>query len=185
MKIEFLNYADLIVSILTLCIAFFALHSWKKQFNKSLQRDFVLTALDAIHDISQLNFTIVKKFNDETEKNNFSLLQSKYYLNPIYANYPQLIDQFSELISKLDKALNRMNKLLNDPNFEKVSDQYQESLNELGIFFQSEELIGNNHPEISKMNQKGWTTSWLDKACDQEMLLEYQIEDYLLKLLKI
>lgn len=53
------------------------------------------------------------------------------------------------------------------------------------FFFESDELIGLDHPDIIKMSEKGWTTSWLDKAFDKERVLEFQIEEYLLKLLKI
>jgi len=53
------------------------------------------------------------------------------------------------------------------------------------MFFESDELIGLDHPDIIKMSEKGWTTSWLDKAFDKERVLEFQIEEYLLKLLKI
>ncbi|MEQ0925373.1 hypothetical protein ABLT40_16715 [Acinetobacter schindleri] len=79
MDSNLLALGSFITSLGTLIVAVFALHSWKKQFNKSLQRDFVLDALDTIHAVSALNFKIVDKFNAETEKDNNFLLMSEYY----------------------------------------------------------------------------------------------------------
>lgn len=150
-----------------------------------MQRDFVLATLDAIHEVSQVNFKIVDKFNHETEKDNNFLLLSEYFLNPIPANYPILLEELKKSFSNLDKVLNRINKLQHDEYFEQISDQYIECISEIFMFFESDELIGFNHPEIIKMDQKGWTTSWLDKTCDREIILQFQIEEYLLKLLKV
>lgn len=83
MSSNLIAIGNLIISLLTLVVAFSALHSWKKQFNKNLLRDFVLAALDSVHEISQLNFKIVDKFNNETSKNENFLLKSEYFLNPI------------------------------------------------------------------------------------------------------
>ena len=75
--------------------------------------------------------------------------------------------------------------LENDQYFEKLSEKYIECISDIFTFFESDELIGFNHPDIIEISKKGWTTSWLDKAFDQERILEFQIEEYLIKLLKI
>ena len=141
--------------------------------------------MDDIHQISQLNFKIVDKFNDEIEKNVHFLLNSKYFPNPIHVNHSYLLEEFSQSISNLEKSLNRINKLQNEIFFDELSGKYLGCVYEIVMFFQYEELIGFDHPNIIKMNKKGLTTSWLDKACEQEHSLEIQIENYLIKLLKI
>jgi len=180
-----LALGSFITSLGTLIVAVFALHSWKKQFNKSLQRDFVLDALDTIHAVSALNFKIVDKFNAETEKDNNFLLMSEYYLNPIPANYPNLLESLGHSMINLDKVLNRLSKIQNDEYFDMLSEKYIEIISEIYMFFESDELIGFDHPDIIKISEKGWTTSWLDKAFDKKRVLAFQIEEYLLKLLKI
>ena len=106
-------------------------------------------------------------------------------MNPIVANHPELIEKFSERIAELFKSLNRLNKLLNNKYLVELSEEYIECLSDIGLFFQSETLIGFKHPNIQEISKKGWTTSWLDKACDKELMLEMAIEDELIKLLKI
>lgn len=148
-------------------------------------RDFVLAALDSVHEISQLNFKIVDKFNNETSKNENFLLKSEYFLNPIPSNHPDLIEDFELKIASLSKAFNRLSALNKGDDFEKLIEQYLECIYEIGEFFISEELVGFHHSEGQKQNVRRWSTDWLDKACDQEHYLEIQIEEYLIKLLKI
>lgn len=185
MSSNLLNLGSLLISSCTLIVAILALQSWKKQFNKNLQRDVVLAALDATHEISLLNFKIVDKFNYETSKNDNFLLRSQHFANPLLTNHSSLIDDFSNSIANLNKFLNRLNKLQDDPYFEEVSEEYLMCLYEIGEFFRSDELIGFEHENGSTPTIRHWSPNWLDKACDQEMALESQIEEYLLKLLKI
>lgn len=185
MNTDLLTLGTFITSCGTLIVAILALHSWKKQFNTSLKRDFVLATLDAVHEVSQLHFKIVDKFNNETAKDENFLLMSEYYLNPITANHPQLLEELKQCFSNLEKTLNRLIKIQNDQYFEKLSEKYIECISDIFTFFESDELIGFNHPDIIEISKKGWTTSWLDKAFDQERILEFQIEEYLIKLLKI
>lgn len=179
-----LGLSSTVISLLTLIVAIFALHSWKEQFNKSLQRDFVLAVLDAVYEVSDLNSKIVDKFNDATQKDEYFLLMSEYYLNPIPSNYSHLLEELKQSLSNLDKVLNRLQKIQNDKYFEKISEKYIECMSDIFIFFESDELIGLEHPEVIKMSEKGWTTSWLDKVFDKETVLKFQMEEYLLKLLK-
>ncbi len=79
MNTDLLTLGTFITSFGTLVVAVFALHSWKKQFNTSLKRDFVLSALDAVYEISQLNFKIVDKFNDDTLNIDLLFLQDIYH----------------------------------------------------------------------------------------------------------
>lgn len=185
MSSNLISISNLIISVLTLIVAFSALYSWKRQFNKSLQRDFVLAALDSVHEISQLNFKIVNKFNNETSKNENFLLKSEYFLNPILSDHTNLIEAFEIKIATLNKTFNRLNALIKNNQFEKLTEEYLMCIYEIGEFFLSEELVGFNHPEGQKQNVRRWSTDWLDKACDQEYFLEIQIEERLIKMLKI
>lgn len=180
-----ISITNLIISILTLIIAFSALHSWKRQFNKNLLRDFILAALDAVHEISHLNFKIVQKLNEHSEENFEFIRISEYFLNPIPANHQNLIENFEIKIANLNKTFDRLNALKKDEKFKELTEKYLICMYEIGEFFLSDELVGFNHPEGQKKNIRRWSTDWLDKACDQEHFLAIQIEECLIKMLKI
>ncbi|MFW1752813.1 hypothetical protein [Acinetobacter wanghuae] len=185
MNTDLLTLGTFITSFGTLVVAVFALHSWKKQFNTSLKRDFVLSALDAVYEISQLNFKIVDKFNDDTYKDQLFLLNSESFLNPILANHAHLIEEFNYKITNLSKCLNRLTTTFNDKYLEEITDQYLMCLYELGEYFTSEKLTGFKHSDRQNPNVRRWGTDWLDKACDKEMMFENSLETHLIKLLKV
>lgn len=147
--------------------------------------DFVLAALDSVHAISQLNFKMVQKLNDYSEKNIEFIRNSEYFLNPIPSDHSNLIEDFEIKIANLSKTLNRLNALKKENDFEKLTEEYLMCIYETGEFFLSEELVGFNYPEGRKQNVRRWSTDWLDKACDKEHFLEIQIEECLIKMLKI
>ena len=183
-KSELIAFTNLIISFLTLLIAFFALHSWKKQFNKSLLRDFVLNVYDSVHEMEQSNWKIIDYLNQYTENNIELIRDSSFFLNPIHIHKQELLENAKAVLSKLNHAINRLLGIYPDKNLRILCERYLECISEINTFFIETELAGYNN-DFSNKNLENWTFSWLDKACDQEMLLQMQIEEKLLGLLKI
>ena len=183
-KSELIAFASLIVSILTFCIAVLALNSWKKQFNKNLLRDFVLDVYDSIHEIDGANWKAIDYLNKYTEINIELIRDSALFLNPIPIHQPELLENSHKYLPKLSHAMNRLNRVHTDKHLKILCEQYLICIYEINEFLLEKELIGYNN-DFSSKNQRSLTLDRLDKICDQETVLQMQIEEKLLKLLKL
>lgn len=184
MDSNLLALGSFITSLGTLIVAVFALHSWKKQFNKNLVKEFVLETYDSINKFAQLQYQLIQiivKFEEDQK----IISNSEFFVNPIHENHQDMIKQLDIVLPRVDQALNRLLALNDSKELKTITDQYQSCVHDIGIFFTTKELVGYRHPELQKTNVQRWSMIWLDKASDEHFRIKTQLEEQLITLLKI
>lgn len=184
MNTDLITLGTFVTSLGTLIVAFFALHSWKQQFNKNLLKEFVLETYDSVNKFADIHYQLIQILVKFEEDQNI-IINTEFFSNPITENHQNMIKELDIVIPKIDQALNRLLALNNSQILKNLANQYLSCIHDIGMFYISAQLVGYKHPELQKINVKRWSILWLDKASDEHFLLKTQLEEQLIKLLKI
>ena len=180
-----INFAEgialfsLLVSSFTAFIAYQALNTWKSQFNRNLERDFLL-------ELQRSHFLINKKIDrlgDLLSSIQEDIYKNKKSKNPIGK---QLAAEITELGINFCTELNKVEKLIKDEQANIIHQQYQELISEILEAVNADQLFEARF-EFTDDDETTSAYCYQDFCRILDDILSYKmsLDDYIISRIKI